>query len=203
MKLFIKMLIITSFLVTILPVFSNAQNRLKKEQNTAYLKTVDSIFNKGFKSSELKDSIALYAFNFNIDLVKNNNGKTEIKQISVNDNLAYRLFPSYIRLNSVNFSSLMSNRKKLRLVVPILISNNSETAVKKYKKDDGNSLIDMQAALNIAYSLYSDIPYNNLKDANISLEHRIYRAKKDNNTERISKDIVYLNPYVIRILNIR
>lgn len=203
MKLFIKVLIITPFLVTILPVLSNAQKRVKKEQKISYMKTVDSIFNKGFKSSELKDSIALYAFNFSINLVKNNKGKTEIKQISVNDDLAYKLFPSYTRLNSVNFSSLMSNRKKLRIVVPILISNNSETAVKKYKKDDGSSLIDIQAALNIAYSLYSDIPYNNLKDANIPLEQRIYKAKKDNNTQRVSNDIVYLNPYVMQIVNIK
>lgn len=203
MKLSVRSFAITSFLLTILTFCANAQNSVKHVQKISYLKTLNSIFNNGIKSSELKDSIALYAINFSIELVKKSNGKATITNITVNDNIAYKLFPSYLRLNSIDFSSLLGQRKKIRLVIPVLIVNNSETAKKIYKKDDGSSLIDMQSAINVAYSLYSTMPYNNMKDANIPVEHRIYKSGKDENLERINTNIIYLAPYIINILNIR
>ncbi|QNK64822.1 hypothetical protein H7F33_10220 [Pedobacter sp. PAMC26386] len=203
MKLSIKTLIITSILVSIFPLFSNAQNSAQTKQKYSYLKTIDSVINRGFKSAVLKDSISLYAINFRIDLTKNNAGKIEVSQIVANDSLAYKLFPSYKRFYSIDYNSLLGVRKKIRLIVPILIANISETAKKTYKKEDGSSLIDIQSAINTAYSLYSTISYNNLKEAEIPVEHRIQKSKMDTNNDRTSKDIVYLNPYIVQIVNIK
>lgn len=201
MKPFIKIFIIITSLLGIFPLLSNAQHENKSKQKKPYLRLIDSIVNRSIKSSELKDSIALYAINFSIDLIKNNDGKTSVTKISANDSLAYKLFPAYTKLYSINYTSLLGTRKKIRLVIPILISNISDTANKKYKKEDGSLLIDMQAAVNAAYSLYSTISYNNTKEAEVPVDHRIYKSTKDSSEERLTKDIVYLTPYVIQILN--
>lgn len=190
-------------LLNIIPLFSNAQESVKTAKNDNYLKRIDKIINRGFKGEFLKDSIALYAINFKIDLVQKNPGKSAATQITANDSLAYKLFPAYKELYAINYNKLLKNRKRLTLVIPILISNISATAKETHKDQDGSLLIAMQSAVNAAYSLYDTNSYNNLKDSKVSVGHRIYKSKKDNNTERVSKDIVYLTPYIMQILNIR
>lgn len=115
MKLFTKIFIISATLAYITPLFSIAQSLNKNKQKESYLKVVDSIFNRSIKTTELKDSIALYAINFSIDIVKNNNGKTTVTKINVNDSLAYKLFPTYTRLRSLNYGSLLGSRKKIEI----------------------------------------------------------------------------------------
>ncbi|KIO76913.1 hypothetical protein TH53_12535 [Pedobacter lusitanus] len=203
MKLFTKIFIISATLAYITPLFSIAQSLNKNKQKESYLKVVDSIFNRSIKTTELKDSIALYAINFSIDIVKNNNGKTTVTKINVNDSLAYKLFPTYTRLRSLNYGSLLGSRKKLRLIIPVLIVNISDTAKKKYKKEDGSLLIDMHGAVNAAYALYSTLPFNNIKEAHIPLENRLYKSKGDTNELKLKTNVVYLIPYLIHILNIR
>jgi len=200
MKIYIKIILL---LLNVIPLFSNAQESIKIAKNDNYLKRINLIINRGFKSEVLKDSIALYAINFKIDLVQKNPGKSVVTQIIANDSLAYKLFPAYKELYAINYNKLLKNRKRLTLVIPILISNISDTAKETQKNQDGNLLITMQSAVNAAYSLYSTNPYNNIEDSKVPVGHRIYKSKKDKNTERASKDIVYLNPYVVQILNIR
>jgi len=194
---------ITASLLAIFPLFLNAQNLSKDKQKEPYLKVINSIFSRIGKDAVYKDSIALYAINFSIDLVKNNKGKVHVEQISANDTIGYKLFPSYKKLYSLDYKTLLGNKKRMKLVIPILISNVSATANKKYKKVDGSLLIDMDAAVNAAYSLYSTLPYNNSLDAKVSLQHRMYNATKNGNDKRVLMDITFLTPYFIQIVNIQ
>lgn len=186
----------------VLPLFSNAQKSLRKKQDRIVLKKIDEVITKGFKHIPLKDSIALYALNFRIEIVKRKGGRTTVMEVRANDSIAYRLFPFYKRLYSVDYSVLMGTRKKITLVIPILIANVSATAKKRYSKDDGTDLIEMDAAVNAAFALYSTIPYDNVIEAKVPIGHRVYKQIYQRNDADINTHMIYLMPHIITVLNI-
>jgi hypothetical protein len=203
MKTYIKILIIVFSVLCVLPSRSNAQNSLLTRQKNGVLKRIDSVIQKGFKDAFLKDSIGLYAVNFRLEITGKKGNKTLVTQIHANDSIAYRLFPSYKRLYSIDYSSIIGARKKITLIIPVLISNVSATAEKRYKKDDGSHIIGMDAAVNAAFALYSTIPYDNVNEAKVPVGHRLYKSMNHENEERINTDVVFLTPYLIDVLNIR
>lgn len=194
-----KLLIVALFILNIIPELSKAQgisgNTLKKDT----FKRIDSIIHRTFRQDLLKDSAALYAINFEIEIIKK--GKcTKVLQIKANDSLAYELFPSFKDFYSFDYNVFMGSMRRIVLVIPVLIANTSSE--KQYKKDNGSALIDIQSAINVAYSLTSIIPYNNIKEAESPLEQRIYGHRKSNIAGRFIRNTIILNPYFIEIVNI-
>ena len=202
MKKFTNIFITSCCFLIAISTVANAQSS-RKSTKAPFIKSIDSFVNGGFKSDELQDSIALYAVNFRVDLIKKNDGKIEIAGVSVNDSLAYKLFPSYKKLYTIDYRSVIGTRKKTSLIIPILISNISATAKKRYVKNDGSDLIDMNAAVNAAFAVYSTIKYDNRKESNISLYERIYRSKNYRAEQDFNPNKVFLSPYFIEIVNIR
>lgn len=182
--------------------FSQLSTGVSKQKDRV-LKTIDSIFIKGFDQHILKDSVAIYAINFRLKIARNKKGSAMVTEINANDSLGYRLFPSYKKLYSINYNALLGSKEKIILLIPVLISNTSSEK-RIYKKPDGSPLIDLGAALNAAYGLSSDMPYSNEQEAGVALNHRIF--KYYNRTPKAAdrlRDVVLLNPYVWEIVNTR
>nr|WP_121272536.1 hypothetical protein [Pedobacter schmidteae] len=196
-KLIAKVFALLIFLS--MPLLSAAQASPDANQRKEILKVVDSIFNRGFKNGIVKDSIGLYVINFDLDIVKNKNG-TEVRRVGVNDELGYSLFPSYKKLYSINYNSLMGSKKRITLRIPVLVVN-SGIEKRIYRKEDGSPLIDLKAAYNAAYALISNVPYDNRKQAGMEYQLQSYYVRNPK-TARF-KDIVLLNPYFIEIVNIK
>lgn len=197
----IRTCFILFFLSSTISSFSQPSTGVSRQKDRV-LKTIDSIFIKGFTQNVLKDSVAIYAINFKLEITRNKKGNAMVKEINVNDSLGYRLFPSYKRLYTINYKALLGSKEKITLLIPVLIANTSSEK-RIDKKPDGNPLIDMQAALNAAYALSSDMPYDNEKEAGLALNHRIYKYyKRTPKAENRLKDIVLLNPYLWEIVNI-
>ena len=145
--------------------------------------------------------MAIYALNFELSISKSNKG-TIVTKIAANDSLAFSIFPSYKKLSSIDFSSLMGTRSKVRVVVPILIYGSSPEKMLHQDKH-GNPLIDLNAAVNAAYALYRPYKYNNLKDAKELLGHIMWRDSGNEESKSSYWDVITLNPLIRVIYNIK
>lgn len=64
------------------------------------------------ESINIKDSLAIYALNFEINISKKEK-TTIVTHITANDSLAFKLFPSYKAFYAIDFSPLMIEGIKL------------------------------------------------------------------------------------------
>lgn len=149
----------------------------------------------------LKDSLIIYALNFELNIAKRDKG-TIVTSISANDSLAFVLFPSHKKFSSIDFTSLMGAKNKIRLIIPILIHGSSPEKM-IYKDKAGNPLISLSAAVNAAYSLYNPIKYNNNRDAEVSLGHRMFKEAKKGRKNGELWEAIFMEPIVIEIANIK
>lgn len=149
----------------------------------------------------LKDSLAIYALNFELNIIKKQN-KTIVTNISVNDSLAFTLFPFFKKLEAIDFSQIMGKNKNIRLVIPILIYGSSSE--KMINKDDNNKpLISFNAAVNAAYALYNPFKYNNIKDAGVDIGHLLHKTAKEWKPQKELWQAIILEPLLIQIHNIK
>lgn len=68
----------------------------------------------------LKDSVDLYAFAIELK-VSRKNKKTIVESISVNDSIAYVLYKDFDFLKDINYYSVLNNKKKATVVIPVAI----------------------------------------------------------------------------------
>ncbi|WP_131537307.1 hypothetical protein [Pedobacter nototheniae] len=167
------------FLLGLFPIISIAQTQ-QSETIPDWQKKVYKILMRDKSREVLEDSVALYSFTFKLKIIKSKENKIKVDQLIVSDSLMYKLFPSYKDLYSIDYSSLLKTRKKLNIIIPILISNTSPSAKRRYETR-GEPLMSIESALDIAQS---------------SLTSMIPKNKKSN-------EILLLNPVVIKILNLK
>lgn len=116
----INRLHISFFFLTLTVFHVNAQNKISKDGRIKISKMIDSIIFQGLNREILKDSTAIYAFNFKLDIVKNKN-YTRVIQLRANDSLAYKLFPLYKKLSFIDYSALDNKKGKYTLIIPIIM----------------------------------------------------------------------------------
>jgi len=158
----------------LIPVLSNAQ---KSSSIPEWERKIHKVLRNDKSQSALKDSLALYSFNLKLNITKNETGKARIKQITVNDNLFYKIFPEYKDFYSINYRALMKNRKKVNLIIPVIIYNTSPTAISKYNRQGNVALINIETAANILSKSFSFI-------------------KEDK-----SQEYIFIDPRVIHVIN--
>lgn len=140
---------------------------------------VNKILIKEKSSYVLKDSIAIYTYNFKLKILRSKKGMSRVEQVLVTDTLLYKLFPNYKELYAINYSSLLGIRNEVNLVIPVLVYSVSPTGKSKYLKQDSQPLVSIESAMAISQqSLISLMP-------------------KD-----IYEDVVLMKPVVIKILNL-
>lgn len=189
-----KKIIIACALV-LTSVYALAQKRILEDPTLAIYKLLSN------ESINLKDSLAIYALNFELSISKDSKG-TKITNIAANDSLAFNLFPSHKKFSNIDFSLLMGKKSKIRLIVPILIYGSSPEKI-SYKDKDGNPLISLNAAVNAAYYLYNPIKYNNKEDSKVLLGHLLVKKLKNKKQEPKFWDTVTMEPIIIIIHNIK
>ena len=143
-------------------------------------KKVYRVLIKEEKSSYvLKDSIAMYAFNFKLKIVKSKGHGTTLKHLFVSDTLMHKLFPNYKEFYNIDFSALLRKRKEVNVVIPILVYSVSPSGRSRYPRHDGDPLLSIESAMEISEkSLVSIAPKNSFEE------------------------VVLLEPVVIKIINL-
>lgn len=149
----------------------------------------------------IKDSLIIYALNFELSISKKDKG-TKVTHVAANDSLAFKLFPSHKNFNAIDFSPIMTNKNKIILIVPILIYGSSPEKM-IYKDKNGNALISLSAAVNAAYALYSPLKYNNQKDAEEYLGHLVYKAAENKKPQLAHREVILMAPITIEIKRIQ
>jgi len=143
-----------------------------------------------------KDSLLIYALNFTVKIEKRGN-KLLASKIIANDSLAYQLFPNYKKLANIDFSSVLGTYTNSDVIIPILIYGSSPEKV-KYKDENGQALINFNAAVNSALALVSDKKYDNTRSS--------YESPGFHKTAKHSKlfrNILVMEPYIVYIANIK
>lgn len=195
---FTKTLLLT-FLVIFQAAYLFAQTTDNEKQFSVIEKKIYRIFLYGNPGRVLKDSVSIYAINFRLTLEKKNDSQTTVSKIVVNDSLGYKLYPRYKELYDTNFIDLMGSDSHATLLIPILIYNATENKI-RYKDENYMALINMQAAINAAYALYSTTAYSNLSDAN---ENLMYRIKDTFTTAPVFEKIITFRPIIVNTSTVK
>ena len=145
----------------------NAQER-RSEKQLNLDKSIDNCLRVDDRL--IKDSVFTYAFNFQLEAVRDDSNKVSIKSINCNDSLGFRLFPDYRKLASLDYSELQSYKKRFRILIPVIVF---------FKNHDENAKIRVDAALNFAFALYSPAPYNNEKEKEAYFQYRLNRHRRN------------------------
>ena len=186
---------ILSIIVCLIWKVSVAQNRFVAEEKIG--KAIDEVLLE-WKSP--KDSLLIYALNFELTVTKVN-GKAFSSKIVANDSLAYQLFPAYNKFKKIDFAGILNGKTKAKIIIPIIIFGSSPEQ-KKYKDDEGRPLIRFNSAVNAAMALNDPmIKYSNEKDAERSLSERLYQQQK--NVTQLFSEAIFMRPYIIEIFNIK
>ncbi|SDH20453.1 hypothetical protein SAMN05421827_11910 [Pedobacter terrae] len=149
-----KLNLIFIILVNTIALPSFAQQKTNKQnQDASIQKKIYSVFFKSSPKSFLKDSSAIYVFNFKLHIVKKTNGKAIAVKIVASDSLAYKLFPTYKKLYELDYSHLSNEDNSATLVIPIMIFT-----VGRDKKNE--YLISTQAAINTLQDLNRNDDYD-------------------------------------------
>lgn len=87
-------------------------------------KTTDKEYlriNEFFNTFLVEDSTGLYAFAFKATVKKNKKGVAEVISLSASDSVAYRIYPNYKFLNTVNYALFMKNKQQVSFVFPVAL----------------------------------------------------------------------------------
>lgn len=186
---------ILSIIVCLIWNVSVAQDRSVAEEKIG--KAIDEIL---LEWKRPKDSLLIYALNFELTVTKVN-GKAFASKIVANDSLAYKIFPAYSKLRKINFAGILNGKTTAKIVIPVIMFGSSPEQ-KKYKDDEGRPLISFNSAVNAAMALNDPIiKYSNERDAEIALSERLYKQQK--NITRLFSDAIFMRPYIIEIFNIK
>lgn len=71
-------------------------------------------------TKKLKDSVDLYAFSIELK-VSVKNKKTVVNAININDSIAYVFFNNFDSLKSINYYSIVGDKKKATIVIPVAV----------------------------------------------------------------------------------
>ena len=183
---------ITLVSILILSMASQVYAQNDKHKFTLYSKTMEKILSVKVGSVR-EDSVYLYAFNFQLGLSKNNAGKLIAGQLSVNDSLAYKIFPKYNLLKAIDFSFLQPNRKKFKVIIPVIVY---------FKNHKEKTMIDFDAALNATYSINMPTKTSNHNPV-IPLGHREFLEEKSRENFSDFRDYIYMPVSVVELIMIR
>ena len=140
-------LVFILFLSTAKPAL--AQNDEQKFRS--YSKTMSRVLSVEGGSVK-EDSVYLYSFNFQVEFSKNSVGRLIAGNLSVNDSLAYKIFPKYNSIKEIDFSFLHANKERFKVVIPVIVY---------FKNHKEKTVIDFDAALNATYSINMPTKTNN------------------------------------------
>ena len=181
-------LVFILFLSTAKPAL--AQNDEQKFRS--YSKTMSRVLSvEG--GSVREDSVYLYAFNFQVEFSKNSAGKLIACKLSVNDSLAYKIFPKYNSIKEIDFSFLRADRKKFKVVIPVIVY---------FKNHKEKTVIDFDAALNAIYSINMPTKTSN-NDPVIPLGHREFLEEKSRENFMDFRNNIYMPVRIVHLAIIR
>ena len=183
---------ITLVSILVLSIANQASAQNDEHKFRLYSKAINSVLSvEG--GSVREDSVYLYAFNFQLELSENSAGKLIAGELNVNDSLAYKIFPKYNLIKAIDFSFLRVNRKKFKVIIPVIVY---------FKNQNEKTVIDFDAALNATYSINMPTKTSNNCPI-IPLGHREFLEEKSRENFQDFKNNIYMPVRVVHLFIIR
>jgi hypothetical protein len=113
-----KFLLIVSLLF-IIPELVQAQN-LEKEIESEK-KKIDEFFFNNMPWKTTPDSNMLIGFSFKISVTRNTDGQLKPISIIANDKIAYKIYPKYEFLKTINYELFLKDKKEAIFIIPTFI----------------------------------------------------------------------------------
>ncbi|MBB2151616.1 hypothetical protein [Pedobacter gandavensis] len=140
----IKILILIIF--GFISVHSVAQKPPKQQSDKALLeRSIIKIIKRNVADRIIKDSIAIYSFNFKIEITKTNENKIKVDQLLVSDSLLYKICPNYSQFYDLDYKSLLTNRDHVTLIIPIIIANTASISTREFENQRFETLIGIKS----------------------------------------------------------
>lgn len=109
---FFKILFLVILAFPLLTFAQSTNKHLEKE------KLLD-LFKENDPWKTTKDSSAAYAFSFKVIVKKNLKGVAEIISIGASDSIAYKIYPNYKFLETINYNVFMGNNRTAIFIIPV------------------------------------------------------------------------------------
>ena len=183
---------ITLVSVLVLSMIGQGYAQNDKHKFTLYSKTTSRILSVE-PGSVREDSVYLYAFNFQLELSKNSAGKLTAGKLSVNDSMAYKIFPKYNLIKAIDFSFLHANRKKFKVIIPVIVY---------FKNHKDKTTIDFDAALNATYSINMPTKTSNDHPV-IPIGHREFLEEKSRENFSDFRNNIYMPVIIVHLFMTR
>ena len=183
---------ITLVSVLLLSICSQAYAQNDKQKFSLYSKTMDKILSVEVGSVK-EDSIYLYAFNFQLELSESSAGKLIAGKLSTNDSLACKIFPKYSLIKAIDFSFLHANRKKFKVIIPVILY---------FKNHKEKTVIDFDAALDATYSINMPTKTSNGAPV-IPIGHREFLEEKSRENFLDFRNNIYMPVRVVELIMIK
>ncbi|MBB2151617.1 hypothetical protein [Pedobacter gandavensis] len=157
---------VIKILILIIPVFisvhSVAQKPPKQQSDKALLeKSIIKIIQRNVADRIIKDSIAIYSFNFKLKITKTKEHKIKVDQLLVSDTLMYRIYPNYKQFYELDYKSLLTNRDHVTLIIPIIIANTASISTREFENQRFDALIGIKSVVKTTEESFTRIASGN------------------------------------------
>ncbi|MEJ7694656.1 hypothetical protein [Daejeonella sp.] len=124
----------TLTLILLFTLLKTAQSQDLESKIEFEKKRIENFFLDNIPYKTTKDSTMIYAFAYKITVLKNANGVLEQTSLTASDTVAFRIYPGYEFLKTINYDLFMKDRKAGIFIFPVLIEVIGSQS-ENYKKD--------------------------------------------------------------------
>jgi hypothetical protein len=106
--------------ILLAPLVSLAQQTKQIDPNVEQQK-IEDFFDKNTPWKTTKDSSAIYAFSFKVNVTRDNKGIARVTSLTASDSIAYEIYPKYKHLETINYGVFMENKKTATFIIPVAL----------------------------------------------------------------------------------
>jgi hypothetical protein len=109
------------FLLSIILIDTNLQAQTRENPFELEQKRIHDLFYNTDIIKTTKDSTRTYTFAFKAVVEKDGTGKTHVISLTANDSIAYKIYPNYKFLETVNYKLFMKDKKQAVFIFPVAL----------------------------------------------------------------------------------
>jgi hypothetical protein len=113
----------------------------QQTSKTVELKRIHDYLETNTNTELFPDTSRMYTFAFKVRVIKNKKGGYMVDSITVNDPIAYTLFPSFMQLKNIDYSVFLKNESEASLILPVVLDVWKDTWPKPAQEIDHRELL--------------------------------------------------------------
>lgn len=145
-------------ILILLSIHELSYSQLLKGKSKKEKKKIENFFLKDLPWKSTEDSTMIIGFSFKIKVEENEIGLSQATSITASDSIAYKLFPNYELLKTINYKLFLQNKKKAEFIIPVLIELVGSQTIGYYDREKlinfSNNTVFNKALYKGAWSMF-------------------------------------------------